>query len=445
MRPLPAYRSGISRLTYLLSAPILILTQYLLVALAHWSAGAVLVPDEMFWLFPMRRTFDLDTLGVWPTALVFILSLVATGLLAWLSFRRASRSGRGYFVAVLTLVPTVQIGAAAILAMLPSRRDDDEFGREEARNAAHLLQGTFAGVAIIVLAVLISAVTFGAYGWGLFVGTPFMAGLATGYLANRDELLTNVQTMGLVGYAGMLASVALLMLALEGLACIVLIAPLAVGVAVAGGLLGRALAKIAHWRGKPLVSVAILPMLFAMEAAMPPSVSIIAEQAIEIAAPPEAVWRALTSSEPIRLPPGLVGQAGLAYPLRGHLTSARAGAERIGDFSTGVARERITEWEPGRRLAFTVLTQPPAMEEMSPYRRVHAPHVEGYFETSWTSFDLEKLPGGGTRLTARAAHELKIDPSFYWEPIARWAIHLNVRRVLDDLKGKAEHEASPVI
>jgi hypothetical protein len=52
------------------------------------------------------------------------------------------------------------------------------------------------------------------------------------------------------------------------------------------------------------------------------------------------------------------------------------------------------------------------MEEMSPYRRVHAPHVEGNFETSWTSFDLEPRPDGGTRLTARAAHELRIDPAF---------------------------------
>jgi hypothetical protein len=437
MRRSPS-KGGTSLSAYLLIAPLLISAQYLLVALAHWSVGATLVTDKWFWLFPLRRMFDLQEFGVWLTALVFTLSLAAAGLLGLLSFRRAGRSGRGYSLAAMTIVPTIHIAAAAILALLPKRRDDEVREEEQGRNASHIAQGTFAGVAIIVLAVLISAVTFGAYGWGLFVGTPFLAGFTTGYLANRDALLTKIETMILVGASGLLGTLALLMLALEGLACILLIAPLAGAVAVTGGLLGRALAKVGHWRGKPLVSVAILPLLFAMEAAMPPSLSMVAEQAIDIAAPPEAVWQALISSEPIGLAPGLVGQAGLAYPLRGRLTAERQGAERIGEFSTGTARERITGWEPGRRLAFEVLTQPPAMEEMSPYRRVHAPHVEGYFDTSWTSFELEPLPGGGTRLTARAAHELRIDPAIYWEPIARWAIHLNVSRVLQDLKGKAE-------
>jgi len=48
---------------------------------------------------------------------------------------------------------------------------------------------------------------------------------------------------------------------------------------------------------------------------------------------------------------------------------------RLGEFSTGIARERVTEWRPSRKLAFVVESQPPMMEEMSPYRRVHAPHL----------------------------------------------------------------------
>jgi uncharacterized protein YndB with AHSA1/START domain len=326
---------------------------------------------------------------------------------------------------------------------MSERSEGEEISGELSRNTAHVLQGTLAGVAIILLAVLISALTFGAYGWGLFVGTPFMAGLATGYLANRDVVMTKLDTAVLVARAGVLGTVALLMLALEGLACIILVAPLAAVVATAGGLTGRGLALVGHWRGRPLVSVAILPVLFALEGAMPPSLPIVAEQSVEIAAPPDAVWRALTSSEAIEVPPGLVGRAGLAYPLRGRLVADGVGADRVGEFSTGQALERITEWEPGHRLAFTVLTQPPAMEEMSPYRQVHAPHVSGYFDTSWTLFDLAPLPGGRTRLTARAAHTLRIDPALYWEPIARWAIHRNVARVLEDLKLKSERALAP--
>jgi hypothetical protein len=77
------------------------------------------------------------------------------------------------------------------------------------------------------------------------------------------------------------------------------------------------------------------------------------------------------------------------------------------------------------------------MEEMSPYRRVHAPHVQGYFDTGETRFDLVPLPGGGTRLTARASHVLRIDPVLYWEPLARWAIRSNTRRVLEDVRARS--------
>lgn len=174
---------------------------------------------------------------------------------------------------------------------------------------------------------------------------------------------------------------------------------------------------------------------------MPSSVPINMEQTIDISAPQSAVWQAVVSADPIGARPALVADAGFSYPIRGRLLGAGVGAVRLGEFSTGVARERVTSWVPGRKLAFVVESQPPMMEEMSPYRRVHAPHLSGYFETSATAFDLEPLPGGRTRLTVRATHTLRIDPALYWEPMARWAISQNVRRVLRSIKGRAEVNA----
>ena len=435
-----SFRAAVSPPIYLLAAPVLVLAQHLIVAGIYWRSDVPLVADTMFWLFPLHRLYDLPDLSPLAAALTFAVVLLLGWAIALLSFRRANWSGRGHKLAVLSFIPTIQIIPVAVLAFLPRRADEIELEDEGAgRNSAHVLEGTLAGTTVIVAAVVVSAVSFGAYGWGLFVATPFMAGLVTGYLANRDEPISGGETMGLVMGSGLLGTLALLMLALEGLMCILLIAPLAAAIAVVGGFIGRFTAISWHRRG-PLASVALLPLLFALEGAMPPSVPIVAEQSIDIAAPPSAVWKSLVSSEPIGVPPNLVGQVGLAYPLRGRLLGQGVGAERIGDFSTGSARERITRWEPGRRLAFAVLTQPPSMEEMSPYRRVHAPHVSGYFDTDWTSFDLEPLPGGGTRLTARAAHRLRIEPAPYWEPIARWAIRRNVGRVLDDIRMKSERE-----
>jgi hypothetical protein len=98
----------------------------------------------------------------------------------------------------------------------------------------------------------------------------------------------------------------------------------------------------------------------------------------------------------------------------------------------------VTEWEPNKSLAFRVEDEAPAMEEMSPYRRVHAPHVEGYFTTGETRFVLVPVAANRTRLKIASEHRLRIDPVPYWEPIARLAIHENVSRVLADIKAKSE-------
>jgi len=426
-------------------AALLLLVQHVAVALLYWKYGTNIEPDAEFWVLPLHRIGRLLLANGVDVALVFGAVFLSYAALGALSFRRAARSDLGFSLAVASILPGLQLLTVPVLACLPLRWEDPEAEPEEVPererpgvDAAHVLQGLFAGIALIVAAVLISAVTFGAYGWGLFVMTPFMVGLTTAYLANRRNPLDLHQTNLLVSSALGLGGLALLMLALEGAVCLVLIAPLALGLALIGGAIGRGVAMERNSRDKPLMAVALLPLVFALEAAMPPSAAIASQESIDIAAPAPAVWRAMTSGADIAEPPGLVGRAGLAYPLRGTLLGSGVGAVRIGVFSTGLARERVTDWVPDRRLAFRVLSQPPAMEEMSPYRRVHAPHVRGYFETGETRFTLTPLPGGGTRLTVAASHVLRIDPIPYWEPLARWAASTNSRRVLVDLKHKAE-------
>ena len=125
--------------------------------------------------------------------------------------------------------------------------------------------------------------------------------------------------------------------------------------------------------------------------------------------------------------------------MNGKLEGEGVGAKRIGAFSTGTATEVVTEWKRDRILAFRVEDQPPAMEEMSPSRRVHEPHVQGYFLTGETRLELKPLGSNRTLLRVTSEHKLRIDPVPYWEPIARIAIRQNVGRVLKDIKEKAEY------
>ena len=63
------------------------------------------------------------------------------------------------------------------------------------------------------------------------------------------------------------------------------------------------------------------------------------------------------------------------------------------DFSTGAFVEPITAWEPPHRLAFSVQSTPPPMDELS-FREVTPPHLEGFFVSRRGEFRLEPLPAG---------------------------------------------------
>ena len=105
-------------------------------------------------------------------------------------------------------------------------------------------------------------------------------------------------------------------------------------------------------------------------------------ETVEINAPAAIVWTSILRMDPMDEAPGLPFRLGVAYPLGGEITGEGMGAIRRGAFSTGTAIERVTEWEPERRLTLAVVEDVPAMRELSPYEHVHAPHVIGYFRTS---------------------------------------------------------------
>jgi len=234
--------------------------------------------------------------------------------------------------------------------------------------------------------------------------------------------------------------------ALEGLICLLMAAPLAILCAWLGGVIGREMAIARGDGANPAaMSVALLPLVFALEASTPTELTLASRESTDIDAAPAEVWRAVTANRETMPRPALPFRLGLAYPLSAELHGAGVGSERIGRFSTGVARERVTAWVPGRRLAFEVLNMPPVMRELSPWRTVHAPHTVGYFQTSWTTFELQALASGGTRLTVNSAHSLRLDPAPYWEPMARWAIHANSRRVLSHLKARSEALAQATV
>src|SRR5262249_6603145 len=144
--------------------------------------------------------------------------------------------------------------------------------------------------------------------------------------------------------------------------------------------------------------------------------------------------------DPLEEPLAVPFRLGIAHPLGARIVGEGVGATRFGEFSTGTAVERITDWLPGRRLAFTVITGVPAMRELSPYQNVHAPHVVGYFTTTSTRFELTARADGRTEIIEESSHQLRLDPIFYWLPFARLIIHENNARVLAHIRAQSERD-----
>jgi hypothetical protein len=175
-----------------------------------------------------------------------------------------------------------------------------------------------------------------------------------------------------------------------------------------------------------------------IEAAMPAVPTRIVLTSVEIAASPGRVWEQVVSFREIERAPAWYFRTGLAYPLRARLEGTGVGAVRHCEFTTGTFVEPITVWEEPRVLAFDVKSQPPPLQEWSPYAHVYAPHLDGFFRTTHGEFRLVRLAPNRTRLEGRTWYSLEMQPSIYWNAMADTILHAIHRRVLEHVKAAAE-------
>ena len=192
----------------------------------------------------------------------------------------------------------------------------------------------------------------------LFV-VPFAIGVLTvGLLADREPRWRDA----LVGpwVSTLLVILGSLLLAWEGIVCAVIWVPIALLCASVGGAVAKVWRIAGRGRPLALASVALLPVVFApIESRLPDPMRVrtVADR-VEIAASPEAVWREIREVAPIgadELPPSLAYRIGFPRPVEARLEGEGVGSVRYATFEGGVTFvERVTEWDEGRALAFTI-------------------------------------------------------------------------------------------
>jgi uncharacterized membrane protein YhaH (DUF805 family) len=222
------------------------------------------------------------------------------------------------------------------------------------------------------------------YGWSLFVALPFCLGLFSVLLYSYHEPRSYKSCLGVSLLPILLIGALLILVMIEGVICILMAAPFAVGLAMLGGLLGYAI-QTGYWfqkEGRAVLSMVLLftPIFQGAEHwARLPVQTFEVRTSIDVDAPPQRVWDEMIAFAEIPPPEELLFRAGIAYPIRAEISGHGVGAERRCIFSTGSFVEPIEVWDQPRLLKFGVSTNPAPLNELTLYRNISPPHLHGYF------------------------------------------------------------------
>lgn len=306
--------------------------------------------------------------------------------------------------------------------------------------ASGLLIAAGAGALLGLLATYVNSLGEKSYGIGLFVAVPFLMGfVAVGVMSLSDPVTLReaviVSVLSTITLGGLLIACAI-----EGAVCLIMALPLAIPLAICGGLFARLLHRrpAAHHPATFLLLIGLTPFGATLERAFqPPAELFTVTTSLDIPASPERVWQTVLQPSKLAAPSHPLFRAGIAYPLASHIEGAGPTATRYCDFSTGKLVEPVLIWKEVQQLRFTVVANPLPMQEWTPYAQIHPPHLEGFLASRQGEFRLEPLPNGGTRLFATTWYQHHMWPAAYWRTWSDYIIHRVHDMVLENIRERA--------
>jgi hypothetical protein len=292
-------------------------------------------------------------------------------------------------------------------------------------------------IGLLLLAALlagsIALFRTGFYGLTIFIVFPLLLGGLTSWVF-RPETASRAVLLG--GLAPMCAALSFLVLGLEGLFCIGMTLPLVMPLGAFGGWLVYRAGRLRLAASGGVSLLLLLPGSLIWDThAQPPLFAV--RTAIEIAAPPERVWKHVVSFSELPPPSEWYFRAGVAYPKRARIVGTGPSAVRYCEFSTGPFVEPIEVWDEPRLLKFRVTENPPPLHEWSPYANV-LPRHHGYLISKQGQFRLIPLPGNRTLLEGTTWYQHGLWPAPYWRWWSDAIIHRIHLRVLNHIRTLAE-------
>lgn len=301
-------------------------------------------------------------------------------------------------------------------------------------------------VAVVFTMLVASVFTYigikaiGEYGLALFILTPLLIGANPAMLYGLKKPITKKQAFSLGLLTLGIFTAGLILMALEGLICIAMAAPLAFVLTWLGSLIGYTVVSRTpnDIPTAMLIIIASVPAVSFAEDDGEPALTPLTTS-IEIRADAATVWKNVIEFPELEKPGEFIFKTGIAYPVNAKIVGKGVGAIRHCNFTTGSFVEPITIWDEPKLLAFEVAEQPAPMKEIS-FWDVHAPHLHDYFVSKRGQFRITTLPNGNTLLEGTTWYYNRIRPDFYWKLWSNYIVHQIHHRVLTHIKKNAEQK-----
>jgi uncharacterized membrane protein YhaH (DUF805 family) len=347
------------------------------------------------------------------------------------------------FFLVLSIIPTRSpaiYGSVGDVGDVPARpkpaRPPFSFG--------WALLASILSMPLAAAVIYVGTHVLGDYGWSLFVGLPFVLPMLTVVIYGFRREVSFEQSLAIASIWVAVAVVGLVASAFEGAICIIMMLPLAIPIAILGGIVGYCVVTIGTRRQRDLVNVTLLlialapTMVGAEHLTAPEPLRFVCETSVIVDAPPEVVWQNVVSFADLEPPNDWLFHTGLAYPIRARIEGTGVGAIRRCEFSTGAFVEPIEVWDEPRLLRFSVTSNPAPMREWNPFFEIHPPHLDGFLVAKRGQFELTALPGGRTLLKGNTLYQHGLWPAAYWRLWSDPIIHRIHDRVLRHIKTLSE-------
>jgi len=159
---------------------------------------------------------------------------------------------------------------------------------------------------------------------------------------------------------------------------------------------------------------------------------------IIINAPADRIWPLVNNLDSVAPTSNFLFRNGVAHPTSTKTTGEGVGAARLCRLSTGDMPERISVWEPGKRLVFDVLQTPACMKEWNPFGPVKAAHLTGYYSCRQGEFLLRSLGPDKTEVIGISRFDHRFGPTWYWSLWTTYIVHSVHSSVLDEIKRRTE-------